>query len=495
MKPNQLIVVFLGPSLSLEQARQRLPDALFLPPARSGDILHVVKLNPSAIVLIDGYFENTPAIWHKEILFALERGITVIGAASMGALRAAELDQYGMIGIGKIYQDYKEGRINQDDEVAVLHHQHQSNYKAVTDAMVNIRATLAHALEQEIIDVQTAEQMIKQAKSIHYKERKLEDICSKNYPSEQYAQNFLKFLDKGGYINQKALDAELALTYIRNRVMVPHPSPMPVPKTLFFRGLLHQSCCEHFPSFSWDLPEPFLISNLSRIFLSHYSLFVSTAMLWFIATEISKETPFEYSSLHAADVPGLTTSISAYYNLQISVEEIGLFINIGSEVFSQNLVSLLQLLILTIVGCLRIKELQPELDFLQQFIEDFRYQHHLLSKVDFEQWLSTHNMSLSRFIELANYFCLLDFLIFRSNYDALEIKPNFDLKDWFTNVLHYTGVYKEIKQVLSLPNADERLMTKLQRFKRMNSKELLKHGFANEYELQELISAINKMPY
>ena len=38
------------------------------------------------IGIIDGHFGNVPSVWHKEILFALSKGVEVSGAASMGAL-------------------------------------------------------------------------------------------------------------------------------------------------------------------------------------------------------------------------------------------------------------------------------------------------------------------------------------------------------------------------------------------------------------------------
>ena len=50
------------------------------------------------IILADGLHKSTPAPWHKEILMALEMNIEVYGVASLGALRAAELDVYGMKG-------------------------------------------------------------------------------------------------------------------------------------------------------------------------------------------------------------------------------------------------------------------------------------------------------------------------------------------------------------------------------------------------------------
>ena len=61
------------------------------------------------IGLIDGYFDGVPAVAHKEILWALDQGIRVLGAASMGALRAAELAPFGMEGVGAIWRDYADG--------------------------------------------------------------------------------------------------------------------------------------------------------------------------------------------------------------------------------------------------------------------------------------------------------------------------------------------------------------------------------------------------
>src|SRR5690242_12155833 len=101
------IVVFLGPTLPPEQASRHL-DALYLPPAEQGSIFRVARtLQPRVIALIDGSFAKVPAVRHKEVLWALSRGIAVYGAASMGALRAAELGRFGMRGHGLIYRWYR----------------------------------------------------------------------------------------------------------------------------------------------------------------------------------------------------------------------------------------------------------------------------------------------------------------------------------------------------------------------------------------------------
>ena len=134
--------VFVGPTLDIRAARQLLPDATFLPPVSQGDVLRSATRRPTAIGIIDGRFHDVPAVWHKEILWALSRGIPVYGSASMGALRAAELAPYGMRGVGKIFEAYHSGLLNDDDEVAVAHGDADSAYHPTNEAMVSIRETL-----------------------------------------------------------------------------------------------------------------------------------------------------------------------------------------------------------------------------------------------------------------------------------------------------------------------------------------------------------------
>jgi hypothetical protein len=113
------IVVFIGPSLNLNDARKIL-DADFHPPVARDDISALLNDPPDIIGIIDGVFHQKPAVSHREILQALKAGVTVIGGSSMGALRAAELDYAGMIGIGTVYQKYRDGKIESDDDVAIF---------------------------------------------------------------------------------------------------------------------------------------------------------------------------------------------------------------------------------------------------------------------------------------------------------------------------------------------------------------------------------------
>src|SRR5262245_58167109 len=118
--PQTPIAVFLGPSLDLATARSILP-ANYYPPVRMGDVYRLLTTGVRLIVLLDGVFHAAAPVWPREILAALKAGISVVGASSMGALRAAELAPYGMIGWGTVFQWYMQGQIAGDDEVALLH--------------------------------------------------------------------------------------------------------------------------------------------------------------------------------------------------------------------------------------------------------------------------------------------------------------------------------------------------------------------------------------
>jgi hypothetical protein len=163
-------VIFSGPTLWSDPIL-RARDFLFLPPAKDGDVYRAARSDAPAIGIIDGQFETAPGIWHKEILFALSRGIPVFGAASMGALRAAELAPFGMVGVGRIFESISSGALRDDDEVAVLHTGAELRFRPLSEAMVDMRATLAVAQDRAVISSRTAEQLSRRAKATFFKER------------------------------------------------------------------------------------------------------------------------------------------------------------------------------------------------------------------------------------------------------------------------------------------------------------------------------------
>jgi hypothetical protein len=164
-------VIFAGPSLP-PAARPVHSPIRWRPPIRQGELYRLVRdERPAAVGIVDGYFEVTPTVWHKEILWAMAEGIHVFGAASIGALRAAELASFGMRGIGRIYEDFRDGVLTDDDEVAILHGPAEIGYPPVTEAMTNIRATLAAATRDGIITPTAAHRLATTAKALFYKER------------------------------------------------------------------------------------------------------------------------------------------------------------------------------------------------------------------------------------------------------------------------------------------------------------------------------------
>ncbi len=172
------VFIFLGPTLSWQDARTEF-DATYLPPVAQGDLYRAAREKPFAIGIIDGYFERLPAVWHKEILWALSQRIHVFGAASMGALRAAELARFGMQGVGEIYQAFASGKIEDDDEVAVAHGDASSGFRAASEAMVNIRATLAQAQAQGAIAGDFRRRIETLAKDTFYPERSYPHILAR----------------------------------------------------------------------------------------------------------------------------------------------------------------------------------------------------------------------------------------------------------------------------------------------------------------------------
>ncbi|WP_331376254.1 TfuA-like protein [Sinorhizobium chiapasense] len=163
-------IVFVGPTVPDARA---LAGAAFAvhPPAMQGDILRVVRAGATIIGLVDGNFEHVAPVWHKEILFALSQGVQVFGAASMGALRAAECAPFGMVGIGDIYRQYAAGELADDSDVALLHAPAELGYAPLTVPLVNVRATLARLRQGGSITIADAMRIEAAAGQIFYKRR------------------------------------------------------------------------------------------------------------------------------------------------------------------------------------------------------------------------------------------------------------------------------------------------------------------------------------
>ena len=236
------IIVFLGPTMPVADARAILPHATYLPPAAQSDIISAVdQSSPAAIAIIDGVFTQALSVWHKEILYALERGVAIYGASSMGALRVAETAAYGSVGIGLIFEGYMSGEITDDDEVAVMHATTDWDHRSLSDAMVNIRASLAAARTAGVIDDAQHDELVMLAKARFFPERTynrmLADATAAGM-SEEVVTALREFLATSA-VDQKRADAEALLQHLRDQGVTP-PPPVSVTRSHPFLAMYHR---------------------------------------------------------------------------------------------------------------------------------------------------------------------------------------------------------------------------------------------------------------
>ena len=230
-------VVFVGPTLRPQAVSQCL-DATILPPVKQGDVYRVARDKPKAIGIIDGFFEGVPSVWHKEILWAMEQGITVFGSASMGALRAVELADFGMIGVGSIFEDYYNGVLQDDDEVAVLHSPLELGFMPLSEPMVSIRTTLDNAQKSGVLLQETADEILRYAKGLNYRHRVWPDILDalKELPSMSEFADWLPT----GKIDAKARDAKAMLVRMAEHLgdpPLPSSDPVRTERTIMWKTL------------------------------------------------------------------------------------------------------------------------------------------------------------------------------------------------------------------------------------------------------------------
>lgn len=165
--------VFVGPTRVKKAA---YPGIDFFPPAALGSVYRAMERGYRRIGIIDGFFGNTPSVWHKEILFAISKGVEVSGAASTGALRAAELAPYGMYGIGNIYRLYRRASIADDDEVCVTHAIAEMDFMPLSEPMISIRYTLRDLRHRGSVSRDEEMALAAELKALHFSERTLERI-------------------------------------------------------------------------------------------------------------------------------------------------------------------------------------------------------------------------------------------------------------------------------------------------------------------------------
>ncbi len=157
-------VVTAGPTIGVDDIRAVVPNAEVVQPISFGDALRYGLRPGDTLLIVDGLFFQHPSVRHKELLTLIDDGVRVAGSSSMGALRAAELHPFGMEGYGWVFEGYRDGLLEADDEVGMVHGDPEDGYPVFVDALVNIRQTVARAVQSEVLSASVGDELIETAR-------------------------------------------------------------------------------------------------------------------------------------------------------------------------------------------------------------------------------------------------------------------------------------------------------------------------------------------
>ncbi|KRB51274.1 toxin [Rhizobium sp. Root708] len=212
-------VIFAGPSFGadLETLRKSYPSIVFRPPAARGDILQAVEDGARAIGIVDGYFGEVPSVWHKEILYALQAHVVVAGGASMGALRAAECAAFGMVGLGAIYNDYADGRLIDDEAVALVHAPEELGWLPLSIPWVDFQPTIEMLCRADGISAKECKILLIAGRALHFSERTYPKAIERcGFADERRAKEILRLI-RANKVERKRADAETVLRYLHQQ--------------------------------------------------------------------------------------------------------------------------------------------------------------------------------------------------------------------------------------------------------------------------------------
>ncbi|MEV5387374.1 TfuA-like protein [Streptomyces sp. NPDC052721] len=229
---------FVGPSLP-DAAGLVDPSVVGLrPPVGSGDLLALPAEPGDSVVIADGYFHHVRAVRHKEILALMARGVRVWGGASMGALRAAELAPFGMTGVGRIFEGFRDGTLEADDEVTLVHAPAEEGYRRLSEPLVNLRATLTRAVTGGRCTPDEAEAVVTGLAGMPYQNRALGQVAvvARRAGIDPLRAGELADLCRRDYVDLKRADTLELLA----AATAPDPGPAPPPVRVNETIHLHQ---------------------------------------------------------------------------------------------------------------------------------------------------------------------------------------------------------------------------------------------------------------
>jgi TfuA protein len=200
-------LIFFGPSITKAEVDE-IADAAHAPPIKRGDLAAVDSYD--VIVILDGEFGQNLSVSPKEILEVLNRGKIVIGASSMGALRASELDRSGMIGVGWVYDHFCRCAVRRDDDVALIYS--PIDFTPITVPMVDIEYWAEQSSAAGLIGAKEKTRLLKTARDIFFAERTVETLMhSLRHAIGRSTLDSLLEFSRGSIPTVKFVDAQAAI--------------------------------------------------------------------------------------------------------------------------------------------------------------------------------------------------------------------------------------------------------------------------------------------
>lgn len=212
------IIIYTGLSLPFDEAKEILDshddvNVVYKRPIQRGDLSLALKENPDIIAIIDGVFHQNSAVGHKEIINVMDQGVKVYGASSMGALRASELDSLGMVGVGYCYEQYANGNVDSDDEVAVM--LDSETLEALSEPLINMRYVFTNAEDENIITESEKDELIGIAKRTYYPKRNYGKVLAESDLDNDKKDNLINFIRESKDIKKE--DAKNLLKLIKSQ--------------------------------------------------------------------------------------------------------------------------------------------------------------------------------------------------------------------------------------------------------------------------------------
>ncbi|MGI8879740.1 MAG: TfuA-like protein [Jatrophihabitans sp.] len=206
VRPTTGAVLYVGPSLPGADRSALHGPFEVRPPIRRGDLPAAVAAGVGLVGIVDGEFYQRLAVSPKEILAALQAGCQVIGGASMGALRAAELWPHGMSGAGQIYAWFRGGQVTRDDDVAVSYSHDEDDYRLLTVPWVNVKWLMQVAGAEGWLGTPERRRVGQAARAIHWEVRTWSQVCRRARLTEAQTRTVLRQAADPNH-DRKRLDA------------------------------------------------------------------------------------------------------------------------------------------------------------------------------------------------------------------------------------------------------------------------------------------------